>query len=157
MNGVASPFLFCACGRNQTFEQIASRLLTAGTINHLKQKFPRSKYQSTSEWAEAVIMEIKSVLLPDAPPSLGATEPGEGDLLEPLRKKAVGWKLNASIQNAKEDFEADLNLHERLDARIHRQVKHLFQLKAGKQMLGLSSAPPDDEQPKRIAARDGLQ
>ena len=58
------------------FEQIASRLLTAASISHLKQKFPRSKYQSTSEWAEAVITEIKSILLPAAPPSLEATEPG---------------------------------------------------------------------------------
>jgi len=111
---------------------MASRLLTAATISHLKQKFPRSNYQSTSEWAEAVITEIESILLPAAPPSLEATEPGEGDLHEPLRKMAVGWKVNASIQNAKEDFEADLNLRQRLDAMIDRKIKHLIQLKAMK-------------------------
>jgi hypothetical protein len=66
------------------FERMASRLLTAATISHLEQKFPPSNYQSTSEWAEAVITEIKSILLPAAPPSLEATEPGEGDLPEPL-------------------------------------------------------------------------
>jgi len=71
--------LFILCLRSEpetAFERIASRLLTAATISHLKQKFPRSKYQSTSEWAEAVITEIKSILLPAAPPSLEATEPG---------------------------------------------------------------------------------
>jgi hypothetical protein len=77
-------------------------------------------------------------------------------LPEPLREIAVGWKVNASIQNAKEDFEADLNLRERLDAMIQRQVKHLIQLKAMKQMLRQTSAARDDEQPKRITARRGL-
>jgi hypothetical protein len=69
---------------------------------------------------------------------------------------AVGWKVNASIQDAKEDFEADLNLRQRLDAMIHRQVKHLIQLRAWKQMLRHSAAR-DDEQPKRITARSGLR
>jgi len=64
--------------------------------------------------------------------------------------------VNASIQNAKEDFEADLNSRERLDAMIQRQVKHLIQLKAMKQMLRQTSAARDDEQPKRITARRGL-
>jgi hypothetical protein len=69
---------------------------------------------------------------------------------------AVGWKVNASIQNAKEDFEADLNLRERLDAMIHRQFKRLIEVKAMKQMLPQSSALRDDEQPKRITARSDL-
>jgi hypothetical protein len=138
------------------FGQWASRLLTADTVNHLKQKFPRSNYHSTSEWSEAVITEIKSVLLPAASPSLGATEPREGDWPEPLHRFLVELKVGESIQNAKEDFEADLNLRERLDAMIHRQVKHLTQLKAWKEMLRQSSAARDDEQPKRITARNGL-
>jgi hypothetical protein len=150
--------LFVLCLRfdpEVAFERMASRLLTAAAINHLKQKFPPSNYQSTSEWAKAVITEIESILLPAAPPSL--EEPGEGDLPEPLRKMAVGWKVNASIQNAKEDFEADLNLHERLDAMIHRKFKHLIEVKAMKQMLRQTSAAQDDEQPKRITARNGLR
>jgi len=73
--------LFILCLRSEpetAFERMASKLLRAATIDHLEQKFPRSKYQSTSEWAEAVITEIKSILLPTAPPSLEATEPGKG-------------------------------------------------------------------------------
>jgi hypothetical protein len=61
--------VFIDCMRSEpetAFERYASIDLRANTISHLKQKFPRSNYQSTSEWAEAVITEIKSVLLPAA-------------------------------------------------------------------------------------------
>ena len=148
--------LFILCLRAEpemAFERMASKLLTAATISHLEQKFPRSDYQSTPEWAEAVITEIKSILLPAAPPSLEAIEPGEGDLPEPLRKMVVERKVNASIQNAKEDFEADLDLRERLDGMIARQTKHLIQLKAMKQMLRQTSPEREDEQPRKIAGR----
>ena len=140
-----------------SFERHASIFLKPDSIRHLKQKFPRTNYPSTTEWAQAVIMEIKSILLPAAPPSLEATEPGEGDLPEPLRKMPGELQAIASITHAGEDFEADLNLRQRLDAMIARQVKHLIQLKAMKQMLRQTSAAQDDEQPKRIAARNGLQ
>jgi len=140
-----------------SFERHASIFLRLDSSRHLKQKFPRTNYPSTSEWAQAVIMEIKSVLLPAAPPSLEATEPGEGDLPEPLRKMPGELQAIASITHAGEDFEADLNLRQRLDAMIARQVKHLIQLKAMKQMLRHTSAAQDDEQPKRITAKKGLQ
>jgi hypothetical protein len=67
-------FIYCLRSEPETaFERHASYLLRTDNIRHLKQKFPRSNYQSTSEWAEAVIGEIKSVLLPAASPSLEAT------------------------------------------------------------------------------------
>jgi hypothetical protein len=56
-----------------------------------------------------------------APPSLEATETGDGDLPEPLRKMPGELQVIASITHAEEDFEADLNLRERLDAMIARQ------------------------------------
>jgi hypothetical protein len=102
-------------------------------------------------------MEIKSVLLPAALPNVEANEPGEGDLPEPLHKMFVENQVGASIIHAKEFFEYELNLRERLDAMIARQVKHLIQTKAMKQMLRQTSAARDDEQPKRITARNGLQ
>jgi hypothetical protein len=61
--------LFISCMRSEpeaAFERHASKVLRPDAISHLKQTFPRSNYQSTSEWAQAVIMEIKSVLLPAA-------------------------------------------------------------------------------------------
>ena len=148
---------FIGCMRSEpetSFERHAGAFLRADTISHLKQKFPRSNYPSTPEWAEAVIMEIKSVLLPAAAPSLEASDPGEGDDLPEMPGEL---EVMASITHAKEDFEADLNLRQRLDAMIHRQVKHLIQLKAMKQMLRQTSAARDDQQPKRITARRGLQ
>jgi hypothetical protein len=148
--------LFISCMRSEpetAFERHASVVLRADTISHLKQKFPRSNYQSTSEWAQAVIMEIESVLLPATPPSVEATEPGEGDWPEPLRKMVVETQVGASIIHGKEFFEHDLNLRERLDAMIARQVKHLIQTKGMKQMLRQAAAAREDEQPKKIAAR----
>jgi hypothetical protein len=151
-------FIYCMRTEPETaFERHASKLLTTDNISHLARKFPRSNYQSTSEWAEAVIAEIKSVLLPAALPSLESTEPEEGDLPEPFRKLVVETLVAASIHLEKEFFEDELNLCERLEVRIHRQVKHLIQLKAMKQMLRQSSVLREDEQPKRITARSVLQ
>jgi hypothetical protein len=83
-------FIYCLRSEPETaFERPASVLLSADNISRLTRKFPRSNYQSTSEWAEAVIGEIKSVLLPAAPPSLEAAEPGEGDMPEPFRTMVV--------------------------------------------------------------------
>ena len=149
-------FICCLRWEPETaFERRASRILTADTISHLTQKFPRSNYQSTSEWAQAVIMEIKSVLLPAAPPSLGAT--GECNWPEPVRKMVVERQVAASIIYARKYLEDDLNLRERLDAMIHRQFKHLIQVKAMKEMLRQTSAAREGEQPKKIAARSTLQ
>jgi len=60
--------------------------------------------------------------------------------LEPLRKILLYTQVAASIFQAREFYEDELNLRERLDAMIHRQVKHLIQLKAMKQMLRQTSA-----------------
>jgi hypothetical protein len=142
MNGVVSTFLSTGCVRNRKRLLSGTQASFLGPMPSviLKQKFRRSNYPSTSEWVEAVITEIKSVLLPAAPPSLEATEPGEGDLPEPLRKMPGELQAIASNTHAGKDFDADLNLHQRLDAMIHRQVKHLIQLKANKQMLRQTSA-----------------
>ena len=139
------------------FEQHASYLLKADSIGHLKKKFPRSNYRSTSDWVEAVIAEIKSVLMPAAPHSLSATEPMEGDLPEPFRRWVIDCQVGVSIDLEKKSFQDELNLRERLEAMIDRKVKHLIQLKAMKQMLRQTGAMRDDEQPKRITAKRGLQ
>jgi hypothetical protein len=60
------------------FEKHARSCLRTDKINYLKQRFPRSNYQSTSEWAEAIIKEIKSVLLPATPLVSGARTRGGG-------------------------------------------------------------------------------
>jgi hypothetical protein len=75
-----------------------------------------------------------------------ANEPGEGDLPEPLRKMFVENQVALSIIHAKEFFEHELNLRERLDAMIARQAKHLIQTKAMKQMLRQTSAEKTNNQ-----------
>jgi hypothetical protein len=55
------------------------------------------------------------------------------------------------LAHAKELFEEELNLRERLDGMIDRKVKQLMQVKAMKQMLRQTSALREDEPPKRIA------
>ena len=69
------------------------------------------------------------------------------------RKMGVQFLVDAFILHAKEFFEDELNLHERLGAMIHR---HLTRLKAMKQMLRQTSAARDDERPKRITAKSAL-
>jgi hypothetical protein len=79
------------------------------------------------------------------------------DLTEAVVKLMLEWKAANTMDHAAKFLEDELKSLERLEAMIDRKIKHLFQLKPGKQMLGLSSAAPDDEQPKKITARNGLQ
>jgi len=140
-------FLFLDCMYREpetAFELQAKEYLRADKINYLREKFPRSNYQSTSQWADAVIQEIKTIMLPVVP---------RRGMLEPDPE----FRVASYIIHASELLEDELNLRERLDERIHRQVKHLIQLKAWKQMLRQTTGSPENEQPKRIAARSGLQ
>jgi hypothetical protein len=134
------------------FEKEADRWLLPEKIKYLKEKFPRSSYQSTSEWAQEVLDEIETVLLP-AIPRLEAPEPWqkvECGIEEALTLAAEAQTATV-LAHAKELFEEELNLRERLDGMIDRKVKHLMQVKAMKQMLRQTSALREDEPPKRIA------
>jgi hypothetical protein len=115
------------------FEKEASRFLRADTINYLTHKFPRSNYKSTSEWAEAVTKEIKTVLLPSTG-RCWASEPENG-VEAGVRGEANRMRRTALLSASSELFEQELALHERLDAKIATKVKYLIQTKAMKQML----------------------
>jgi hypothetical protein len=136
------------------FETCANKFLSAKMSDRLKQKFPRSSYQSTTDWAEAILTDIQSFLQPAA-----AREPGKkiDDLTMAIVKLILEWSTVNTVHYAAEFLEDELKLRERLEAMIDRKVKHLIQLKAMKQMLRQTSAARDDEQPKRITARRGLQ
>jgi hypothetical protein len=132
------------------FEKEASRFLRPDTIYHLKQKFPRSKYKSASEWGEAVATEIKTVLLPSN--YCWLSQP-EDEIEAAVRGEAIKMTLTASVSASSELFEQELALHERLDAKIATKVKSLIQTKAMKQMLRQTGAlERADEQPRKIAA-----
>jgi hypothetical protein len=140
------------------FEEYARNHLRADKINYLEEKFPRSSYKSALEWAEAVIMEIESVLLP-ATLSMDVPDPKDklDVLTETMRKIAAESKMAISIISAGEFFEYELDMRERLDAMIIRQVKHLIQLKTMKQMLRQTSTEREDEEPRKIVVRNTSQ
>ena len=50
------------------FEKYASRALKPEMDTFLRQKFPRDEFASKSEWAQAVVSEIETVLLPEREP-----------------------------------------------------------------------------------------
>jgi hypothetical protein len=148
-------FLFSDRMRSEpesAFASYASQYLRRDKIEHLKEKSPRSNYPSTAEWAEAVITEITTELLP-AIVSL-KPEPGEEiDALSELACKVpVEMRLTLSFIHSREFFADELDQHERLDARIARLVKDLMQMKTMKQMLRQTSIEPAEERPRKIAA-----
>jgi len=100
--------------------------------------------QSASEWANAIAEEIESLL---SMSSLKPPESGEkvDALNETMRIMISEMRLFVPIIHAGEFFEHDLDLRERLDARIARLVKELMQMKAMKQMLHQTSTDRKDE------------
>ena len=124
-----------------TFEQLASSCLRYDKLKHLNQKCPRASYQSASEWANAIAEEIESLLSSLRPPKLGEVDA----LNETMRIMISEMRLFVPIIHAGEFFEHDLDLRERLDARIARLVKELIQMKAMKQMLHQTSTDRKDE------------
>ena len=122
------------------FAADAKRCLRADTITYLKNKFPRLRFKSTAEWAEAVINEINLVLLPQYVINV-----------QPAADIAA---LCLSVASFSDDvFKQELALDERLNAIIDRAVKRLIQTKAMKQMLGQTGAGRVDVQPRTIVAR----
>jgi len=102
------------------FEENATKCLRPDKVEYLEEKFPRANYQSTSEWANAVLNEIETVLLP-AIPNLKPPKAGEkvDYIIEGMRRMTAEMQLFPPIIHASEFFEHDLNLRERLDARIY--------------------------------------
>ena len=71
------------------------------------------------------------------------------DSTEAVVKLMLEWKAVNTMDHAAKFLEDELKSLERLDAMIHRQVKHLTQLQAWKEMLRQTSAPREVEQPKK--------
>ncbi len=104
------------------FQKYASSSSPADKINYLNQKFPRSDFKSTLEWAQAIVGEIYVLLA--------------GIDVEANRQLAL---FHSSVAVSDDLFKSELALDERLDAMIDRAVKRLIQTKAIKQMLGQTS------------------
>jgi hypothetical protein len=111
----------------------ASKYLRADKIDHLKQKFPRSNYQSTSEWAEAVTNEILLLSYPAIDPGKDLEAPPGMDK-DVVREAAREWKTEQKVAGcmlyASEILEYDFKETERVEARTARQIRHCAELKA---------------------------
>ena len=102
------------------FEEYAAVYLRPWRLKYLKEKCPRAKFRSDSEWLEAMRKEIESLLK-------------SGDLGPDIKQLEMLY-ASATFLSA-EVFKQELALDERLDAIIDRAVKRLVQAKAMKQML----------------------
>ena len=122
------------------FEQSAQKYLRADKIKYLKQKFPRSNYQSTLEWVEAITKEIFSVLIPAIPkesePGEEQMEPGEEQMMEALRQWKADRQVAGTILQAVELLDYEFKQSQLIEARIEHKTKSLFQFKTMEQMLG---------------------
>ena len=109
------------------FEKYAKRTLPADTVKYLRDKFPRHQFKSTAEWADAIINEIKSVLLP------------KHEVHAPNEVSRIFIRMTEFMRSAATVFDdlfmQDIAINERLDAMIDRATKRLIQMKAMKQML----------------------
>jgi hypothetical protein len=103
--------------------QHAKKYLRPDKIDDLKQKFPRTNYQSTAEWAKAIETEILSVLLP-------AKGYPAGELEQAVREWRADQQVAGSITYARELLEYELKETERLNAMIVKQTRHCAELKA---------------------------
>jgi hypothetical protein len=115
----------------KSFGGQAKKYLRADRIDYLEEKFPRSNYQSGSEWAKAVTGEILSVLLPAVP---GFEPPEPEATVDFLQEAARQWKTDQRVTGCmvymREVLEYDSEQTERLEARIIRQTRHCAELKA---------------------------
>jgi len=129
-------FLSCLRSDPETcFGESARKYLRAKNVDHLTQKFPRSNYQSASEWAKAVTTEILSVLMPAAPGFEPPESEGKVDLLkQATREWQTDQRVVGSIVYARELLEYDDKHTERLQAQIVKQTRHCAELKAMEEM-----------------------
>jgi hypothetical protein len=106
------------------------------TAAHLRQKFPREKFQTSLEWVRVMQKEIISVLLPSVKRRL-----------EPVPEMRLFEYLNSVSQNT---FLREIEVDARIDVMIDRAVKRLVQAKAMKQMLSATSLNGASEQSKKL-------
>jgi hypothetical protein len=105
---------------------------------------------SVCQSLEEASQEVRPHLADVIKHSAALLELDEKGGLEVLKEGNIELKL-ASLgeQVTAETLNEEIELEGRLDARIDRLVKRLFQLKAGKQMLGLGSRSHDAPSPAR--------
>jgi hypothetical protein len=122
------------------FGDYASRCLEADKVKNLIDKFPRTRYKSDQDWANSVIKEIETILMPKV-----------NFRADPAYE--YGKLLRSSGTFTDNFFDKELRLDERLDIMIDRAVKRLLQIKAMKQMFGQWGTEPAEDRVKKIAVK----
>ena len=114
------------------FDKHAKKYLRPDKINDLKQKFPRTNYQSTAEWAKAITTEIFSGLLPAKPQFEASPELDyrADEVEQALREWRTDQQVKGSIVYSRELLDYELKETERLNAMIVKQTRHCAELKA---------------------------
>jgi hypothetical protein len=133
------------------FEEFATGLRPA-RVQYLTNKFPRSDFKSTPEWAKAVINEIESVLLPQVTPAK-FHQFGEFNSLFDSHVAQLRSLLDSYHSLTEDVVDKDLSLNERLDTMLERAIKRLIQVKAMKQMLGQPDAERVENQVRKIGVK----
>jgi hypothetical protein len=124
---------FMAVIPEEAFDSYANRCLREERIKYLRGKFPRGDFKCTSKWAQAIISEISSVLLPEV-----------------TTDEARVMLLQSSATLSQDLFKHELALDERLDAMIDRAIKRLVHTKMMKQMMSQTSTEQADDQLTRV-------
>ena len=133
-------FGYLMCREPETaFAEHASDLLRADKIGCLNQKFPRENFESTADWAAAVVDEIKSGLQPGTPGVAALDRDRLDPATEAFRSEIVKMRSFVTTIHMREFLDDDLEQQERLDARIARLRKELVEIKTTKQMLRRTS------------------
>lgn len=120
-----------------------SYLLDASTFQDLRDRFPRTNFKTTEEWAGAVVNDLTA-----------GYRAGARNMAPALARTTANMHaFLTSFENLSEDIlERVLALDERLDATIDRAVKRLIQLKAMKPMLNLTSSETAGDRPRKIVS-----
>jgi hypothetical protein len=133
-------FGYLMCREPETaFAEHASTYLRADKIRHLNQKFPRQSFESTTDWAAAVVDEIKSGLQPGTPGFAALDQDRLDPATEAFRSEIMKMHSFVTTIHMREFLDDDLEQQERLDARIARLRKELVEIKTMKQMLRRTS------------------
>jgi hypothetical protein len=99
--------------------------LSEDRIRYFYKKFPLGSFKRTSEWGQAVVKDMRTVLLP----ALESDSPDQRELAQ-LMRSARTFTVDL--------LERELVPEERLDAMMDRAVKRLLQSKVAKTMIAQS-------------------
>jgi hypothetical protein len=104
------------------FDREVVKVLTKDRLSYFHQKFPSDSFKFTSEWCQAILNDIDTVLLP----ALESDSPDQRNLARLMRTMQT---FTVAV------LEQELAFEERLDAIMDRAIKRLVQSKVAKSII----------------------